>query len=86
MTPVALVPSSSSSKLWMHERCFRLVKSAKSDECECILIKTSSPKYERAMKIGKDKKRLKERVLAHHTGLNLISFGGVPSNPGVLEK
>ena len=33
-----------------------------------------------------DKKRLKEHVLAHHTGLDLTSFEGVPFNPGVAKK
>ena len=34
----------------------------------------------------KDKKRLKEHVLAHHIGLDLTSFEGVPSNLGVVKK
>ena len=38
------------------------------------------------MKIGKDKKRLKEHVLAHHTGLDLSSLEGTPSNPGAVKK
>ena len=65
-----LVSSSSSSKLWMYEKCFRLVESAKTEEYECA----SSAKHERAVKIRKDKKRLKEHVLAHYTGLDLTSF------------
>ena len=84
MVPVAPVPSSSSSKFWMYERCFRLVKSARTEEYECLLIRTSSAKHERTVKIGKDKKRLKEHVLAHHTGLDLSSLGGTPSNPRVV--
>ena len=35
LTPVVPVPSSSSSKFWMYERCFRIVKSAKTEEYEC---------------------------------------------------
>ena len=65
------MPSSSSSKFWMYERCFRLVKSARTEEYEYLLTRTSSAKHERTVKIGKDKKRLKEYVLAHHTGLGL---------------
>ena len=48
--------------------------------------KTSSAKHERTVKIGKDKKRLKEHVLAHHTGLDLSSLEGTPSNPGAVKK
>ena len=64
--------------------CFRLVKSAKTEECEHLFTKTSSAKHERAVNIGKNKKRLKEHVFAHHTGFDLTSFEGVPSNPGVV--
>ena len=39
LTPVAPVPSSSLlSKFWMYERCFGLVKSANTEECECLLL------------------------------------------------
>ena len=51
-----------------------------------IFTKTSSAKHERAVRIGKDKKRLKEYVFAHHTGLGLTSFEGTLSNPGVAKK
>ena len=34
----------------------------------------------------KDKKRLKEHVFAHHTGLDFTSFEGTLSNPGVTRK
>ena len=86
LTPVAPVPSSSSPKFWMYERCFRLIKSARTEEYECLLTRTSSAKHERTVKIGNDKKRLKEHVLAHHIGLDLSSLEGTPSNPGVAKK
>ena len=86
LTPVVPVSSSSSSKFWMYERCFRLVKSARTEEYECLLTRTSLTKHERTVKIGKDKKRLKEHVLAHHTGLDLSSLEGTPSNPGAVKK
>ena len=70
----------------MNERCFRLIKSARTEEYECLLTRTSSAKHERTVKIGKDKKRLKEHVLAHHTGLDLSSLEGTPSNPGAVKK
>ena len=54
LTPVAHVSSSSSSsKFWMYERCFKFFKSAKTDEHKCLLTKTSSTKHERAVRIGK---------------------------------
>ena len=50
------------------------------------MIRTSSTKYERIVKIGKYKKRLKEHVLAYHTGLDLSSLEGMLSNSGVVKK
>ena len=86
LAPVAPVPSSSSSMFWMYERCFRLVKSARTEEYECLLTRTSSTKHERTVKIGKDKKRLKEHVLTHHIGLDLSSLEGMLSNPGTTKE
>ena len=70
----------------MYERCFKLVKSARTEEYECLLTRTSSAKHERTVKIGKYKKRLKEHVLAHHTGLDLSSLKGTLSNSGAAKK
>ena len=68
LTPVP----SSSSKFWMYER---YVKSAKKKRnMSASSQRHPQPSYERAVKIGKEKKRLKEHVLVHHTGLDLTSF------------
>ena len=84
LTPT--VPFSSSSKFWMYERCFRLIQSAKRDEYECILVKTSTMKHEKILRIGKDKGRLKEHILECHKGINLQQFEGVPWNPGGMKR
>ena len=78
------VPSSSSSSGCM--KVFQACKVTKTEEYECLLTKTTTTKHERAVKIGKGKKRPKEHVLAHHTGLDLISFEGTLSNPGVALR
>ena len=71
----------------MHEKMVKACQVSKnSEENECLLTKTPSVKHERTVRIGKDKKRLKEHVLTHHTGLDLSSLEGKPSNPGVVLK
>ena len=86
LTPVAPVSSSSSSKFWMYERCFRLVKSARTEECECLLIRASSTRHERTVKIGKGKKRLNGACACPSHRLDLSSLEGTPSNSGAVKK